>query len=167
MRNFDDCVRRGLDGEEYEYICELKFDGISLSLGYGNGVLQRGVTRGDGTRGDDITHNIRTIKSLPLRIKGDDIPESFEVRGEGFMPYSSFQRLNADLEAAGDPLLMNPRNAASGSFKLQDSAETARRGLDCYVYSFVSSEAVFATHEESLLTLKKWGFNEHSFRFQY
>lgn len=159
MRNFDDRVRRGLDGEEYEYICELKFDGISLSLGYENGVLQRGVTRGDGTRGDDITHNIRTIRSLPLRIKGEDVPVLFEVRGEGFMPFSSFQRLNADLEAAGEPLLMNPRNAASGSFKLQDSAETARRGLDCYVYSFISNEAIFESHEESLLNLKKWGFN--------
>lgn len=159
MRNFDDRVRRGLDGEEYEYICELKFDGISLSLGYENGVLQRGVTRGDGTRGDDITHNIRTIRSLPLRIKGEDVPALFEVRGEGFMPFSSFQRLNADLEAAGEPLLMNPRNAASGSFKLQDSAETARRGLDCYVYSFISNEAIFESHEESLLNLKKWGFN--------
>lgn len=159
MRNFDERVRKGLNGEAYEYICELKFDGISLSLGYENGVFRRGVTRGDGTRGDDITHNIRTIRSLPLRIKSDTIPALFEVRGEGFMPYSSFQRLNADLEAAGEPLLMNPRNAASGSFKLQDSSEAARRGLDCYVYSLLSNESLFDSHEESLMALKQWGFH--------
>ncbi|GAB3181810.1 NAD-dependent DNA ligase LigA [Telluribacter humicola] len=159
LRNFDDRVRRGLNGESYEYICELKFDGISLSFTYENGVLQRGVTRGDGTRGDDITHNIKTIRSLPLRIKSDQVPPLFEIRGEGFMPYSSFEKLNADLESSGEQLFANPRNAASGSFKLQDSSETARRALDCYIYSFLSDEGIFETHEDSLLGLKAWGFN--------
>ncbi len=162
LRDFDERVRKGLYGEAYEYICELKFDGISLSMTYENGVLKRAVTRGDGTRGDDITSNVRTIKTLPLKISGRaDVspPAVFEVRGEGFMPIASFEKLNKDLEAADEPTYANPRNAASGAFKLQDSAESARRGLDCYLYAFMSDEAVFETHEQSLLTLKKWGFN--------
>lgn len=158
LRSFDERIRKGLGEEEYEYICELKFDGISLSFTYENGLLQQGVTRGDGTRGDDITANVKTIRSLPLRIAGAEVPSLLEVRGEGFMPLSSFERLNADLEATGDALYANPRNAASGAFKLQDSAETARRGLDCYVYAFLSDEAVFLSHEESLIGLKNWGF---------
>lgn len=158
LRSFDERVRKGLGEEEYEYICELKFDGISLSFTYQNGLLQQGVTRGDGTRGDDITANVKTIRSLPLRLVAAEVPVVLEVRGEGFMPLSSFERLNADLEATGDALYANPRNAASGAFKLQDSAETARRGLDCYVYAFLSDEAVFASHEESLIGLKNWGF---------
>lgn len=159
LRDFDERVRKGLDGEAYEYICELKFDGISLSFTYENGVLVRGVTRGDGTRGDEITNNVKTIKSLPLRVKADKVPPIFEIRGEGFMPFQSFQKLNEDMEALGVNLYANPRNAASGSFKLQDSAETARRALDCYIYSFLSDETIFASHEESLLALKSWGFN--------
>lgn len=159
LRDFDERVRKGLGGEAYEYICELKFDGISLSFTYENGVLVRGVTRGDGTRGDDITNNVKTIKSLPLRVKSNEIPPIFEIRGEGFMPFQSFQKLNEDMEALGVNLYANPRNAASGSFKLQDSSETARRSLDCYIYSFLSDETVFASHEESLLALKSWGFN--------
>lgn len=159
LRDFDERVRKGLDGEAYEYICELKFDGISLSFTYENGVLVRGVTRGDGTRGDEITNNVKTIKSLPLRVKSTGIPPVFEIRGEGFMPFQSFQKLNEDMEALGVNAYANPRNAASGSFKLQDSAETARRALDCYIYSFLSDETVFASHEESLLALKSWGFN--------
>ncbi|QRR01662.1 NAD-dependent DNA ligase LigA [Dyadobacter sandarakinus] len=159
LRNFDDRVRKGLDGEAYEYICELKFDGISLSFTYENGVLVRGVTRGDGTRGDDITTNIKTIRTLPLRVSGEALPPVFEVRGEGFMPISSFQKLNEEMESLGENLYANPRNAASGSFKLQDSAETARRALDCYLYSFITDNDFFKSHEESLLSLKSWGFN--------
>jgi DNA ligase (NAD+) len=160
LRNFDDRVRRGLDGEAYEYICELKFDGISLSFTYENGVLVRGITRGDGTRGDDITHNVKTIRSLPLRVKQENLPPVFEVRGEGFMPFSSFQKLNDDMDTLGENQYANPRNAASGSFKLQNSAETARRNLDCYLYSFLSDDTtLFNSHEESLLALKSWGFN--------
>jgi DNA ligase (NAD+) len=159
LRNFDERVRKGLDGEPYEYICELKFDGISLSFTYENGVLVRGVTRGDGTRGDEITNNVKTIRSLPLRVKAEDQPPVFEVRGEGFMPITSFQKLNEEMETLGDNQYANPRNAASGSFKLQDSGETARRALDCYVYTFLTDNEFFKSHEESLLGLKSWGFN--------
>jgi DNA ligase (NAD+) len=159
LRLFDERVRKGLDGEPFEYICELKFDGISLSFTYENGVLVRGVTRGDGTRGDEITDNVKTIRSLPLRVKTDVLPPVFEVRGEGFMPYSSFQKLNEEMDTLGENQYANPRNAASGSFKLQDSAETARRNLDCYLYYFLSDQNDFASHEESLLALKAAGFN--------
>ena len=160
--DFDERVRKGLNGEAYEYICELKFDGISLSLTYENGVFVRGVTRGDGVRGDDITNNVKTIRTIPLKVKIRlPIEEMglFEVRGEGFLPYSSFEKMNADAEAAGEESYANARNAASGSFKLQDSAEVARRGLDAYVYQFLSDKEVFTTHEESLIALKSLGFN--------
>jgi DNA ligase (NAD+) len=159
LRNFDERVRKGLDGEPYEYICELKFDGISLSFTYENGVLVRGVTRGDGTRGDEITNNVKTIRSLPLRVKAENQPPVFEIRGEGFMPITSFQKLNDEMETLGENQYANPRNAASGSFKLQDSGETARRALDCYVYTFLTDNEFFKSHEESLLGLKSWGFN--------
>lgn len=159
LRDFDERVRKGLNGEAYEYVCELKFDGISLSMTYENGVLKRGVTRGDGTRGDDITANVRTIKTLPLKIRATQIPANFEVRGEGFMPNSVFEKLNKELEDADETTYANPRNAASGAFKLQDSTEVARRQLDCYVYYFLADDEVFATHSDSLLALKSWGFN--------
>lgn len=169
LRDFDERVRKGLNGETYEYVCELKFDGISLSMTYENGVLKQAVTRGDGTRGDDITANVKTIKTLPLKIRSresevrsegnSNFPANFEVRGEGFMPNSTFERLNKELEEADEQLYANPRNAASGAFKLQDSVEVARRGLDCYIYYFLSDEPVFETHSDSLLALKSWGFN--------
>ena len=158
--DFDERVQKGLDTDEYEYICEQKFDGISLSITYQNGILVQAVTRGDGQKGDDITHNVKTIKTLPLSLKkGESYPAIFEVRGEGFMPNSSFEKLNKEKEDAGEAKLMNPRNAASGAFKLQDSSETARRGLDCYLYSFMADDIIFNTHEESILALAKWGFN--------
>lgn len=158
--DFDERVKKGLNGEAYEYICELKFDGISLSMTYENGIFVRGVTRGDGVRGDDITNNVKTIKTLPLKVAPPSgVRGLFEIRGEGFLPYSSFEKMNADAEAAGEESYANARNAASGSFKLQDSAEVARRGLDAYVYQFLSDEEVFATHEESLIALKNLGFN--------
>ena len=166
---FDSRVRRGLRDEPYEYICELKFDGVALSMTYENGVLVQGATRGDGVRGDDITNNIRTIRTLPLRIKGASqsdgdvpkiaVPPLFEVRGEGFLPLAEFERINKEREDIGEPLLANPRNAASGTFKQQNSAAVAQRRLDCYVYSFLSDETVFHTHEESLVAMKNWGFN--------
>jgi len=166
--DFDERVKKGLNGEAYEYICELKFDGISLSLTYENGIFVRGVTRGDGVKGDDISNNVKTIKTLPLKVappapKVETAPlgagGGFEIRGEGFLPYSSFEKMNADAEAVGEESYANARNAASGSFKLQDSAEVARRGLDAYVYQFLSDEEVFATHEESLIALRNLGFN--------
>ena len=164
---FDNRVRKGLDGQEFEYVCELKFDGVALSMTYKNGVLVQGVTRGDGVRGDDITANIRTIRSMPLRVGDNVIPLSstptppvlFEVRGEGFMPFAEFERINKEREDIGDTLLANPRNAASGAFKQLDSRAVAQRRLDCYLYSFLSDTEVFETHEQSLVALKQWGFN--------
>ncbi|WP_077921823.1 NAD-dependent DNA ligase LigA [Spirosoma sp. 209] len=162
---FDTRVRKGLDGADVEYICELKFDGVALSMTYENGVLVQGATRGDGVRGDDITHNIRTIRTVPLRIPAAlNPPALFEVRGEGFLPLAEFERINKEREDIGEPLLANPRNAASGTFKQQDSTAVAKRRLDCYLYSFLSEPApngtsLFKTHEESLVAMKAWGFN--------
>ncbi len=174
---FDARVRKGLDGQEFEYICELKFDGVALSMTYENGVLMQGVTRGDGVRGDDITANIRTIRTVPLKISDlgrsavavrisdfapnpqSKIPTLFEVRGEGFLPFAEFERINKEREDIGEALLANPRNAASGAFKQLDSRAVAQRRLDCYVYSFLTDTEVFDTHEQSLIALKKWGFN--------
>lgn len=159
---FDNRVRKGLDGADYEYVCELKFDGVALSMSYENGVLVLGATRGDGIRGDDITPNIRTIRTLPLRIHNhgtDEVPAFFEVRGEGFLPLAEFERINKEREDIGDALLANPRNAASGTFKMQDSSVVAQRRLDCFLYGFLSEPEVFKTHEDSLLALKRWGFN--------
>ncbi|MBC7920958.1 MAG: NAD-dependent DNA ligase LigA [Ferruginibacter sp.] len=158
IREFDRRVRKAI-GETVEYVCEMKFDGVALSLTYENGVLQRGVTRGDGVRGDDITPNIRTIKTLPLTIAGDAVPALFEVRGEGFLPSDVFTQLNKEREDIGEALLANPRNAASGTFKMQDSGLVARRKLDCYVYSFLADQTPFDTHAAGLVQLKRWGFN--------
>lgn len=159
LADFDERIRKGLNDEPYEYICELKFDGVALSMWFENGVLTRGVTRGDGVRGDDITANVKTIKTLPLNIRANNMPVSFEVRGEGFMPLSSFENLNKEREDIGEQLLANPRNAASGTFKMQDSGVVAKRKMDCYIYQFLSENEIFTTHEESLIEMKKLGFN--------
>ncbi len=159
LLEFDARVRKGLNGDDFEYICEQKFDGVALSLTYENGVLVQGATRGDGTRGDDITNNIRTIRTVPLRVSGRGVPPLFEVRGEGFLPLAEFERINREREDIGEPLLANPRNAASGTFKQQDSGAVARRGLNCFMYSFLTDDPVFQTHEQSLLALTDWGFN--------
>jgi DNA ligase (NAD+) len=158
LREFDERVKKVLGDEPYEYICELKFDGVALSFWYENGQLVKGVTRGDGTRGDDITANVRTIRRIPLNVSLNKFPSNFEVRGEGFMPLSSFERINEEKEAKGDAPLANPRNAASGTFKMQDSAEVARRNMDCFIYSFVGNEIPFQTHEEGLNLLSQQGF---------
>lgn len=156
---FDNRVRKGLNGQPYEYICELKFDGVALSVTFENGLLIQGATRGDGVRGDDITNNIKTIRTMPLRVQGPQIPALFEIRGEGFLPLAEFERINRERDDIGEPLLANPRNAASGTFKQQDSAIVAKRRLDCYLYSFLSEPELFQTHEESLIALRSWGFN--------
>ena len=159
LRDFDERVKKGLEGEKFEYVCELKFDGVALSFWYTNGVLQKGVTRGDGTRGDDITSNVKTIKSLPIRINSTILPASYEIRGEGYMPISSFDRINEEKIAKGDQPLANPRNAASGTFKMQDSAEVARRGMECFIYSYLGNENPFNSHSEALEHLKLVGFS--------
>ena len=157
--DFDERVRKGLGEMDFEYICELKFDGVALSFWYENGTLMRGVTRGDGVRGDDITANVKTIRTIPLKVSAKNMPISFELRGEGFMPLSTFESLNKEREDIGEQLLANPRNAASGTFKMQDSGVVAKRKMDCYIYQFLSNEEVFVTHEESLHRMKELGFN--------
>jgi len=155
---FDKRVRKVLEGD-FEYVCEQKFDGVAISLTYQNGELVRGVTRGDGTRGDDITANVRTIRTIPLKLHGQDYPAEFEVRGEVFMPFSVFEQLNAEREDIGEMLLANPRNTASGTLKLQDSSVVAQRKLSCFAYGYLSNPLPFDTHAEALAALKKWGLN--------
>jgi DNA ligase (NAD+) len=158
LEDFDGRVSRGLDGDSYEYFCELKFDGVSISLIYEDGILVRGVTRGDGVRGDDVTANVRTIRDIPLKIKNQKkLPASFEVRGEVFMPKEVFAQLNKDREDIGEERYANARNTTSGTLKMQDSKEVARRKLSCYVYSLLGTET--KTHEESIHNLETWGFN--------
>ena len=141
-----------------DYVCELKFDGTAISLTYEHGRLLRAVTRGDGTQGDDVTANVRTVRSVPLRLHGEGWPDYFEIRGEILMPYASFDRLNAEREANGEPLFANPRNAAAGTLKQQASAVVARRGLDCTLYQLAGDDLPFASHWESLQRAREWGF---------
>ncbi len=141
-----------------EYVCELKFDGTAISLTYQNGRLERAVTRGDGSMGDDVTANVKTIRSVPLVLSGDNFPELFEIRGEIFMPYSSFDRLNTEREAAGEQLFANPRNAAAGTLKQQQSSVVARRGLDCTLYQLAGKSLPYSTHIESMEAARSWGF---------
>lgn len=156
---FDNRIKKALGDEPYEYICELKFDGVALSLTYENGYLVRGVTRGDGMRGDDITNNVKTIRTIPLKLKGDNIPPLFEVRGEGFMPIQVFNQINREREEAGETLLANPRNTASGTLKMQDSSIVARRKLDCYLYGLIGEDTGLETHEEAIKLMEGLGFN--------
>jgi DNA ligase (NAD+) len=158
LTDFDGRVAKGLDGDAYEYFCELKFDGVSISLIYENGLLTKAVTRGDGVRGDDVTTNIKTIRSLPLRIKAKDVPAKFEVRGEVFLPKEVFKQLNKDREDIGEETYANARNTASGTVKMQDSTEVAKRKLDCYLYYLLGEENEVETHSEAINKLERWGF---------
>ncbi|MDE7104217.1 MAG: NAD-dependent DNA ligase LigA [Bacteroidales bacterium] len=159
---FDARVRRGTE-EPYTYVCELKYDGVSISLLYENGLLTRAVTRGDGKQGDDVTANIRTIASIPLKLSGNDYPARFEIRGEVIMPHKVFYELNAKREQAGEPLLANPRNAASGSLKLLDPKQTASRKLDCFLYFLLADEYARETHLHCLEKAAGWGFKTGAF----
>ena len=141
-----------------DYVCELKFDGTAISLTYEHGRLVQALTRGDGVEGDDVTANVRTVRSVPLRLRGEGWPELFEIRGEVLMPYASFDRLNAEREANGEQLFANPRNAAAGTLKQQSSAVVARRGLDCTLYQLAGDELPFTSHWESLEKARQWGF---------
>ena len=153
-----DSVRRGLEGEDFEVCCEMKDDGLSISLTYENGRLVRGVTRGDGVNGDDVTANVRTIRSIPLVLSGDDYPQEFEIRGEILMPWKVFERLNAEREKAEEPLFANPRNAASGTLKSQNSALVASRQLDAYLYYLLGEQVPCDGHYENLQAARRWGF---------
>lgn len=159
IEDFDSRVAKALDGEPYEYFCELKFDGVSISLIYENGVLIKGVTRGDGIRGDDVTANVKTIRSIPLVVKGKNIPPSFEVRGEVFMPKQVFDQLNKEREDIGEERYANARNTTSGTLKMQNSTEVARRKLSCFVYFLLGEALGLKTHEESIHQLESWKFN--------
>ncbi|MBR2932658.1 MAG: NAD-dependent DNA ligase LigA [Rikenellaceae bacterium] len=143
---------------QVEYVCELKFDGTAISLTYEHGRLTRAVTRGDGRSGDDVTANVRTIRTVPLELTGEDVAPLFEIRGEIFMPYASFDRLNAEREQAGEQLFANPRNAAAGTLKQQNSAVVAHRGLDCTLYQMVGEGVTARSHWESLERAREWGF---------
>lgn len=158
LTDFDGRVAKMLDGDEYEYFCELKFDGVSISLIYENGLLTKAVTRGDGVRGDDVTANIKTIRSLPLRIKSKNIPARFEVRGEVYLPKEVFRQLNKDREDVGEETYANARNTASGTVKMQDSTEVAKRRLDCYAYYLLGEDNEVETHAEAIHKLEAWGF---------
>ena len=149
-----------------EFVCELKFDGTAISLCYENGRLLRAVTRGDGEQGDEVTENVRTIRSVPLVLQGDDYPSYFEIRGEIFMPYQSFDRLNIEREQQGEALFANPRNAAAGTLKQQQSQVVARRGLDCTLYQLAGDNLPFESHSESLDAARRWGFkvSQHTAR---
>ena len=163
VKEFISRIKKTID-EDVEFVCELKFDGVSISLTYENGLFVKAVTRGDGTQGDDVTTNIKTIRSIPLRLKGN-YPDFFEMRGEVIMPHSSFNSINAEREDLGLQPFANPRNAAAGTIKLQDSKEVAKRKLDqyCYFMMMDDDKMIFNTHYESLAAAKQWGFNVSNF----
>ena len=182
VREWFESVKKGLGGEPFEVCCEMKYDGLSISLIYENGQLVQAVTRGDGVQGDDVTANVKTIRSIPLVLKpalsslyinkekaqpqlfpdeeeeNVGFPASFEIRGEVLMPWKSFERLNAEREAAEEPLFANPRNAASGTLKSQKSEVVAQRGLDAYLYYLLGDEVPFDGHYENLMAARSWGF---------
>ena len=157
IADFFDRVKRALN-EEFEICCELKFDGTSISLTYVDGKLERAVTRGDGEKGDDVTANVKTIRTVPLVLSGSGYPAEFEIRGEVLMPWVVFERLNEERAAAGEQLFANPRNAASGTLKLQDSSVVAKRSLDAYLYFLLGEQLPADGHYENLAAAKRWGF---------
>ena len=158
VREWYESVRKGLAGEDFEVCCEMKYDGLSISLTYVDGHLTQAVTRGDGVHGDDVTQNVRTIRAIPLVLPGTGYPHEFEIRGEILMPWSSFERLNAEREAAEEPLFANPRNAASGTLKSLDSRVVAQRGLDAYLYYLLGEDLPADGHFENLAAARSWGF---------
>jgi DNA ligase (NAD+) len=157
LEEFDKRVKNALHLDEVEYVCELKYDGVAISLIYTDGILTQAITRGDGVQGDDVTANVRTIRSIPLRLH-EHFPAVLEVRGEIIMPHRSFYALNEEKELMGESKFANPRNAASGSLKLQSSTEVAKRNLDCFLYFVYAQTPLYDTHYESLQALNLWGF---------
>ncbi|PWA06176.1 NAD-dependent DNA ligase LigA [Flavobacterium psychrotolerans] len=156
--DWENRIQKVLGNVPLEYTCELKYDGASISITYENGKLKRAVTRGDGFQGDDVTNNIKTIKSIPLQLNGKDYPEKFDIRGEIILPFAGFEKMNQELIEIGEIPYSNPRNTASGSLKLQDSAEVAKRPLDCLLYFLIGNNLSFNTQFEGLETARKWGF---------
>ena len=151
-------IQKVLGNVPLEYTCELKYDGASISITYENGKLLRAVTRGDGFQGDDVTNNIKTIKSIPLKLTGSNFPARFDIRGEIILPFAGFEKMNQELIEIGETPYSNPRNTASGSLKLQDSSEVAKRPLDCLLYFIIGNNLPFASQQEGLNTARNWGF---------
>ena len=158
LSDWENRIQKVLGNVPLAYTCELKYDGASISITYENGKLKRAVTRGDGFQGDDVTNNIKTIKSIPLQLKGNDFPDKFDIRGEIILPFAGFEKMNQELIEIGEIPYSNPRNTASGSLKLQDSAEVAKRPLDCLLYFLIGSNLPFQSQFEGLETARKWGF---------
>ncbi|MDP1622022.1 MAG: NAD-dependent DNA ligase LigA [Bacteroidales bacterium] len=157
IRSFGERIHK-ITGDDVEYVCELKFDGVAIGLTYQNGILVQAVTRGDGVSGDDVTTNVKTIKSIPLKLQGSRFPEDFEIRGEIILPHASFKKMNEKRLEDGDEPFANPRNATSGSIKMLDSAEVSKRNLDAFFYYLPGTDLHFKTHYECLLAARSWGF---------
>ena len=157
LRDFDGRIRKAV-GDDFTYVCELKFDGVSISLRYENGKLSKGVTRGDGTQGDDVTSNVKTIRSIPLSLPKGDYPDFFEIRGEIYMPKDGFLKMNERRAENGEKTFANPRNAASGSLKLIHSAAVAKRPLDCYLYYLMANNLPASSHYDNMQKALHWGF---------
>ncbi|PCH93488.1 MAG: DNA ligase (NAD(+)) LigA [Bacteroidetes bacterium] len=164
IRDFDTRVRKRLDEAEIggsdllRYVCELKYDGVAIGITYKNGEMVQALTRGDGVSGDDVTANVRTINSIPLVLKGTDFPAEFEIRGEIYFPHKAFAELNKLREEEGEPTFANPRNTASGTLKMKDSAEVAKRNLNCFLYSLSGADLPYDNHYDNLMAIKEWGF---------
>lgn len=158
LKEFHDRVVKAIPDEKVSYVCELKFDGVAIGIQYEHGKYKRAVTRGDGIQGDDVTANVKTIRSLPLRLKGENYPQQFEIRGEIILPRATFERINEERIDIGEAPFANPRNSASGTLKLQDSSEVAKRKLDCFLYALYGDNLPFASHEEGLKAAASWGF---------
>ncbi|MCK5857004.1 MAG: NAD-dependent DNA ligase LigA [Bacteroidales bacterium] len=157
LLGFDTRIRKSID-DKFEYVCELKYDGLAIGLSYKKGKLVQAVTRGDGVQGDDVTDNVRTIRSIPLSLRGDDYPDDFEIRGEIIMTRSGFVKFNEKREKDGVQAFANPRNAAAGSIKMQNSAEVAKRPLDCYLYYVLGETLPHQSHYDNMMAAKDWGF---------
>ncbi len=156
LDEFDLRIQKTLEGQNYQYCCELKYDGTSISISYKNGLLTKAITRGDGTKGDEVTNNVKTIRSIPLKLKGE-FPADLEVRGEILLPHSAFDKMNRERKKNGEPSFANPRNAASGSLKLQNSKEVAKRGLDAYLYYVLSEDLNEDSHYQKIKKAQTWG----------
>jgi len=157
VADFETRIKKELSGT-IEYVCELKYDGVAIALTYRNGRLERAVTRGDGIQGDDVTDNVKTIRSIPLSLMGDDYPDEFVIRGEILFSHQAFEQINREKEKKGESPFANPRNAAAGTLKLQKSSMVARRPLDCFLYSLVGENLPYPYHYENLVKAKEWGF---------
>jgi DNA ligase (NAD+) len=158
IEDFSARIMKVIVNEKVEYVCELKYDGVSISMSYEQGRFTRAVTRGDGEKGDDVTANVKTIRSVPLALRGVNYPSRFEIRGEILIPRSAFEKMNRERQDTGEPVFANPRNAAAGTLKLQHSAMVAKRPLDCFIYSILGDGLPFSTHFENMNMAREWGF---------